>query len=440
MIEFKPKQHHHHARHRTKIKKSNGRPSKNLFAKAENRTISMYNKSKMDPDIPVAYATDVQVMAPPRGGDPLQELSKGRSHRLVVPQEQGLKMLADHHMRTLQDQGFTRGMINAISRNNINFPLRIWVVDNSGSMSTGDGNRLIETKSTQHVKLVSCSRWTELVETVDYHCQMAALFEIPTAFRLLNDPGKMAGEQQFSIGERGPELIQEDLHTARSTMRSAQPQGVTPLAKHIFEIRENITQMRAELMATGRKVVVVLATDGLPTDAFGYSGEPARVEFENALRSLEGLPVWIVIRLCTDEDSVVDYYNTLDSNLELSLEVLDDFISEAKEVVEHNTWLNYGLPLHRIREMGFSHRLFDLLDERKLSVDELRDFMFLLFGEEHFDGIPDPQVDWKGFCDTMSVVVHSEKKQWNPMTKKMDYWVDMKKLKKAYSQGGCSIM
>ena len=36
-------------------------------------------------------------------------------------------------------------------------------------------------------------------------------------------------------------------------------------------------------------------------------------------------------------------------------------------------------PLHRIREMGFNHKLFDLLDERALTKDELLSFFALIF-------------------------------------------------------------
>lgn len=218
------------------------------------------------------------------------------------------------------------------------------------------------------------------------------------------------------------------------------PSGVTPLAEHVREIRENIATLEPSLLQDGTKVVVVLATDGLPTDYRGLSDQRSKHEFVQALRSLEGLPVWVVIRLCTDEDDVVEFYNDLDSQLELSLEVLDDFIGEAKEVYEHNKFLNYALPLHRCRELGYHNRLFDLLDERQLTKDELRDFFMLLFGEAQFDGVPDPQADWKGFVSELDRIMKKENNQWNPITKKVQPWVDVKKLNKAYGESGCSIM
>ena len=49
---------------------------------------------------------------------------------------------------------------------------------------------------------------------------------------------------------------------------------------------------------------------------------------------------------------------SLDQLLELSMEVLDDFTAEAEEVHEFNPWLNYALPLHRMREMGYQDRIF----------------------------------------------------------------------------------
>lgn len=304
-------------------------------------------------------------------------------------------------------------------------------------MSQGDGHRIAESLSVKIVKLVKCSRWSELQQTVEYHAQISGLMEAPTVFRLLNDPGRMVGPQQFSIAERGAQLIDEDIQIAMQTMTQASPSGCTPLSQHLIEIRENIMAMLPQLESTGQRVAIILATDGLPTDTQGRCTATTRSEFENNLRSLGGLPVWLVVRLCTDEDSVVEYYNNLDSQLELSLEVLDDWIGEGKEVYGFNPWLNYGLCLHRIREMGFHHRLFDLLDERRLNLDELKEFLFLLFGPDEFDGAPDPNLDFKAFLHHVNMAANKEGKIWNPVSNKMSHWIDVKKLKSCYGDSCC---
>jgi hypothetical protein len=366
-------------------------------------------------------------------------LQQGRSKRVLVPQPSS-KQLSRDGIYALKDQGYTDGLIESIARSNMTFPLRIWIIDNSGSMVTGDGHRLVETGHNNDVRFVSCSRWAEIQETVVYHAQISALLEAPTVFRLLNDPGRMAGPQQFSIAERGSDLVSEDLSIALNTIQNASPTGVTPLSEHVREIRANVMTMKDELFEMGQKVVIILATDGLPSNNYGASNKQTLNEFRDALRSLEGLPVWIVVRLCTDEDNVVEFYNNLDSQLELSLEVIDDFTGEAKEVFEYNKWLNYCLPLHRIREMGFNHKLFDLLDERKFTKDELRQFFLLIFGPDKFDGVPDPQIDWKGFVKRIQLISNGEKQQWNPINKKMMPWIDIRKLNSAYGDDACICM
>ena len=131
----------------------------------------------------------------------------------------------------------------------------------------------------------------------------------------------------------------------------------------------------------------------------------------------------------------MEFWNNLDGQLEISLEVLDDFIAEAKEIQDTNAWLNYGLPLHRMRELGFYSKLFDLLDERTLAKDELREFFRLLFGTAQMDGVPDPELDWNDFCNAIERLNRKEGKTWNPVTRRMEHWVDMRKLRNAYRKG-----
>ena len=334
--------------------------------------------------------------------------------------------------RILTDQGFTKGLIRSIHRSAEVFPLRFWVIDNSGSMNTPDGHR-IHSMSNKALRFLACSRWAELQDTVAYHARMAAALEAPTSFRLLNPAA--GGTEMFGVAERGPENIPGDLETALRTIGEVSPSGVTPLSDRVREIGFTIESARDELSASGHKAVIVLATDGLPSDRYGRSSQAELREFTRALRSLEGLPVWVVIRLCTDDDEVVDFYNNIDNDLELSIDVLDDFVAEAREVHENNPWLNYALPLHRMREMGFYHKLFDLIDERALTRDELREFFLLLYGPEILDGLPDPQVDWDRFLDRIAAVTTTGTDadlQWNPIRKRMTPWVDIRALDRRY--------
>ena len=333
----------------------------------------------------------------------------------------------------LKSQGYTNGLIESISNNTNAFPHRIWVVDNSGSMTTPDGHRLLQT-SDNFVKAYDCTRWSEIQDTVSYHARVATLLEAPTSFRLLNPT---LGMREFGVAER-PDHIQEDLAYVLHHMRGISPSGVTPLTKRVTEISAYIQSIKNDLVSKGQKTVIVLATDGLPSDRFGESSQRTMKEFQQALQSMEGLPIWLVIRLCTDDEEVVNFYNNIDSHLEMSCDVLDDFFAEALEVYEHNNWLNYALPLHRMREMGFYHKLFDLIDERSLTKDELKDFFLLIYGADALDGIPDPQLDWDRFIDRIAVVTSEEKLQYNPVRKRMMPWVDIKRLGRKY--GGASAL
>jgi hypothetical protein len=269
------------------------------------------------------------------------------------------------------------------------------------------------------------------------------LLEAPTKFVLLNDPcGDHACQQEMSIGERGSEWIQEDLEIFLSGISNVQPGGATPLTMHLQRFRRSIDRLH-------EKIVLVLATDGRPTDSFGYSSPAVDRAFENALREIQ-TKAWVVIRLCTNEESILEYYKKLDEQMELSLEVLDDYLDEALEVYQHNPWVTYSLSLHRCREMGMSchalHRWLDWLDERSLTRAEIYQVIQIL---GIVDWTKSPHVlhepeQWKSFCDA----VDREQKQlasqrnevtgrsllafspWNPIRKRTTSWIDIRVLRR----------
>mmetsp|Transcript_19296 Transcript_19296/g.27147 ORF Transcript_19296/g.27147 Transcript_19296/m.27147 type:complete len:383 (+) Transcript_19296:114-1262(+) len=354
------------------------------------------------------------------------------------------KPITEDQTKYLMKLGFTRGLATSLTTNFATFPWRIWIVDNSGSMNSADGHRIVSSMNDKSLKFVSCTRWAEIKETVEYHVNISGLLEAPTTFRLLNNPGGSLSSKKFgSVFDialtKGNTASQ--VSNAMKIMSNTRPTGTTPLTSHVMEVHNKVKALKNQLVADGKRVSIIIATDGLPTDTNGLSSEYAKQEFVNSLRLLEELPVWVVIRLCTDEESVVDFYNSLDEQLELSMDVLDDFEGEAKEIYEHNKWLNYTLPLHRLREMGFHDRVFDLLDERTLTSEELRIFCSILFGMEKFDGVADPAVDWASFLKDIKNLLSDEESLYNPIKKSITPLLDLKKMNQIYGDGSsCAIM
>ncbi len=84
-----------------------------------------------------------------------------------------------------------------------------------------------------------------------------------------------------------------------------QPRDRTPLAQTTERIVDKVMDLAPSLLACGEKACVVIATDGKPTD-----GEDA---FQRAVERLLKLPVFLVFRLCTNDEDVIDYYNELDA-------------------------------------------------------------------------------------------------------------------------------
>mmetsp|Transcript_18967 Transcript_18967/g.18236 ORF Transcript_18967/g.18236 Transcript_18967/m.18236 type:complete len:373 (-) Transcript_18967:34-1152(-) len=357
----------------------------------------------------------------------------------------------DNQLQILQNEGFSQGLSTALSTTNCDiFPIRYWIVDNSYSMTIKDGHLILgqTAKLDDIVRTVPCTRYDEIKECVNYHARLSELIGAPTEFRLLNKSPHVP--QVYTIGasdNRKEEDNKNHVHCTHGEMKNmldkTKPDGLTPLTAHVCHLRSEIQELAPMLQQKGQKVVIVIATDGLPVEKGVKDSQRNKDNFLKAMRSLEGLPVWIVIRLCTDDHTVVNFYNDLDEQLELSLEVLDDFESEALEVYEYNRWLNYALPIHRLRELGFYDRVFDLIDERALTKSELRQFFILLFGEEHFDSVPDPSIDWMGFVSDIERIMKFETPQWNPVKKRVMPWIDMYQLHKIYGNSSdcqCTIL
>lgn len=201
---------------------------------------------------------------------------------------------------------------------------------------------------------MECSRWAELTTALQFHIDLAHAGLIPTQFRLLN------GGQPYAVGYDSREST-ANVSTLKRLLADS-PSGGTPLCRHIREVIEEIRAVEPQLRASGQKACVIIATDGESSDG----------NVHEALRPLKDMPAWVIVRLCTDSESIVKYWNDIDNILEMNLDILDDLGGEAEEVVEKNPWLTYAEPLHRLREFGAALKELDLLDEGLLSREHMK--------------------------------------------------------------------
>jgi hypothetical protein len=459
--------------------------------------------------------------------------------------------------------GFPTGIAKACFKLQDKFPLRIWLVDNSGSMQTGDGKRFFHGKGKVN-QMLNCRRWDELADAVSNHAALAKDLGSPMIFRLLNDPNlgredlkekterlpqvlgicarkkysiDNAAEQvnaaatlmkaaataaameagdagdtnvnangntskwsglstdtaslstantgskwsifhskydqikkendakatleqiavptgtaqdlnthrknkravpehswegvwEIDVGQKdhGRDLqwmdrAQKDLELLRRVMETSEPRYKTPLAGHMVAIHDQVEGMLSSLKDHQQKVVIVIATDGIPND---------RDMFLGAIHMLQKLPVQFIVRLCTDDEAAIHFWNTLELDYrKLDIEIVDDFEVEAEAVASMNPWFNYSMPLQRAREFGVRHPLITTLKERPLTHDELRDFCALLFGVSA-SRIPHPKEDWETFYTDVEALLTRESRQWSPVLSTTRPWISIQAMADQY--------
>jgi hypothetical protein len=184
--------------------------------------------------------------------------------------------------------------------------MRIWIVNNSGSMNIRDRCQLSTSLSSEIVSTRNaCSRWNELKDTVFYHARLATSLKAPTIFHIassypnVNAEYHIASEGSFDKGS-----VQQDLHHMETRLESNEPIGRTVLIEAISKILPHILSIKKSLRTSGQFVTLILATDGIPSDEDGNMG-PNQIDlFIHTLRILDNLPVVLIIRLSTDDEQV----------------------------------------------------------------------------------------------------------------------------------------
>lgn len=283
-------------------------------------------------------------------------------------------------------------------------------------MLESDGHLVVQSKQPPYqIELVDCTRWEEVSSTVQWHAEMAAWCQTPTAIRLSNMPAREEGPQQLGVAASKHLSSSEEVIRLQNLMRHSRPVGGSRnLPLHLQEFVSAIVNFAPKLVQHNKFLTLVLFTDSIFTDNNNnginnhpYSDQNGNNNHDlvNLLQVLQGLPVSVVVRYASDDVKVTKFYQNLDSDVsqarhqqhrhhrpeeeeaEWTLDVLDDYVGEAERIQTLNPFLYYGYPLHLAREQGMSAsypQLWDSLNERTLSISEMAQLVSMLFDRPYY--------------------------------------------------------
>jgi hypothetical protein len=261
---------------------------------------------------------------------------------------------------------------------------RTWHIlcaDNSGSMSTPDGHI---SHPSGNGMIHNVPRWNEVTEFISYAKDLTLEHNLNTNIYLLNKPKN--APQSTNITHSTCDQVDSIIYSS--------PTGATPMCALINRICRDILKKINEEPEFCDQVAVTFLVDGESDDG----------DISSAMRNFIDLPipVSVVVRLCTDNEAICKYWNRIDENLELPVDVLDDLAGEATEIFKLNPEIVYTDKLHKARTWGDLPLSFDLLDEKKLSMSDLDVIIKYILPE--LEGNPNPILDSQGYVDFLASI------------------------------------
>eukprot|EP00241_Pyramimonas_parkeae_P005570 CAMPEP_0114243508 /NCGR_PEP_ID=MMETSP0058-20121206/10828_1 /TAXON_ID=36894 /ORGANISM="Pyramimonas parkeae, CCMP726" /LENGTH=344 /DNA_ID=CAMNT_0001356355 /DNA_START=18 /DNA_END=1052 /DNA_ORIENTATION=+ len=332
-------------------------------------------------------------------------------------------------VKVLENFGLPSGMAEVLEKEDRKVGMRIFILDNSGSTSSSDGLHVPKLKPGDvSVQAQSCSRWEEIKRMAIDQAELNAQTQTPCKFFLLN-PKQGSNWNNLTAGQDFCEInphrgnLQDQVQAVRQMVDNSGPDGGTPLAKCIEAVGKLIKDDMESILEKDKRGYLVLVTDGLP--------DTGKDQMVTEIRKLcVAYELFVVVRLCTAEQNVVDYYNKVDEEVEFSLDVLCNLEAEAREIKAVNPWLSYFPELHAIREGGTNLRLLDLLDERPFTGDETAKFIQMIM---HCKG-DNPMPGWREvdkYMQALNELDRRRPKVYNPCDRTMKSMVDMEEVRKA---------
>jgi hypothetical protein len=108
-------------------------------------------------------------------------------------------------------------------------------------------------------------------------------------------------------------------------------------------------------------------------------------------------------------------------------------VGDAKQVILKNPWLTYNDALHKMREFGAAMKEMDLIDESKLSSEQMRMMCATLLFDGKKTSLPHPDENWHGFIAALNSRMRTERQPYCPIALKMKPWIDIKVLTEQYN-------
>lgn len=166
-----------------------------------------------------------------------------------------------------------KGFASTVYRNYKACESRMWLLDNSRSMSERDSHLIGGSLETIR-KGDAVARWEDLVECVAFHAKMAARCWIPTKFFLLNDPGPGAS-RKFALCWKGKEDVKKEMDQVRRVITSVAPDHARcPLARQVRSAGQGMAREAPRLAAQGKHMVFVVSVSASLRDPRGLPSSP----------------------------------------------------------------------------------------------------------------------------------------------------------------------
>ena len=269
------------------------------------------------------------------------------------------------------------------------YSFRFVVVDSSRSMGKHDAMRPVF-DSRRGTRYEECTRYEEACATVSTIARISSISGTPAEFRFLHHNRPPSQPQlSFTVGK-----TKNDTASLGACMEAlvVQPSGPRNICRMVEQVVEQVRWIEDILRITNKKALLIIVTDG----------EPADGNIIDALKPLQELPVDVIVRLCTEEKSVVSYWRNLRRAVDVDITVLSGMLSEATRIGAANKWLTYGQHLQAVRELGI---FTEPLLSRTLTRSECSQMCQLLLLAPETSSIPsslpDADRDWRGFLGAL---------------------------------------